>query len=206
MNFTTTITNHPLPAVSVIVADDSGVTYNEVKNSLGNQVYQVNGLYLYSSSISQLIGAIKYQRFDVSGNQDISSIVTAIDPYQDSPSLVVDLKNFNTPIILNGNSSVATTLQPNVFLQVKFLANRITNSFGMNLENFREMDRITRTKFFENYGHPIEEIQQTNKKFKNITGDRIAFKNFSKKKEKESPLPYLYLIGFGVGLYFFTKK
>ena len=206
MNFTTNITNHPLPAVSVQVADASGgVTYNQIKNSLGNQVYQVNALYLYSPSITQLIGAIKYQIYDVTGNQKVTYITTTYDPYENAPSIIVDLSKYNTPVILNGNSSVSATIEPNNNLQVKFIAERVTNSFGMNLNNFRDMERITRTKFFENYGNSIDEIQQYNEELKSKNFDGELDKPKIKKKE-ESPLPYLLLIGFGASLYFFTKK
>jgi anaerobic ribonucleoside-triphosphate reductase len=38
----------------------------------------------------------------------------------------------------------------------------------MNLNNFRDMQRITNTEFFDNYGNSsIEEIQATNKALKN---------------------------------------
>jgi hypothetical protein len=168
MIFNATIINHTTPAVSVKVADSSGVTYNQVKESLGNQIYEVQGFYLYSTNTSQLIGTIQYQRYDSTGHQDITNIATVVNPYQNIGSLVVDLGNTPIPIILNGQSSVATTILAQTSLQIKFLSKRITNSFGMNLNNFRDMQRITNTEFFDNYGNSsIEEIQDTNKGIKN---------------------------------------
>jgi len=162
MIFSAVIVNHSTPAVSVQVADSSGVTYNQIKQSLGSQVYDVKGLYLYSPNTSQLIGTIKYQRYDSTGNQDITSIATIINPYQNIGSLLVDLsKVVNVPIVLNGNSSLSTTIYPQTYVQVKFLSSRITNSFGQNLSNLKDMQRITNTEFFENYGNPIKNIQIT---------------------------------------------
>ena len=77
MNFTANIVNNANPAVTVSVADASGgVTYAQIKNSLGQQVYDVSQLYIYSTNLTQLIGVIKYQRYDVTGNQKIFSIAT----------------------------------------------------------------------------------------------------------------------------------
>jgi len=168
MVFNAVIINYTTPAVSVQVADSSGVTYNQIKQSLGNQIYEVQGFYLYSPNTSQLIGTIQYQRYDSTGHQDITSIATVVNPYQNVNSLIVDLEKTAIPIILNGQSSVATTILPQTSLQLKFLSKRVTNSFGMNLNNFRDMQRITNTEFFDNYGDSsIEEIQATNKALKN---------------------------------------
>jgi hypothetical protein len=156
-----TIINHTTPAVSVNVADNVGnVTYNQLRNSLGNQVYDVQGLYLYSQNASQLMGIINYNIYQSTGDKDVTNIVTTIDPYQFSGSIIVDLKDkVNSPIILNGQSSISTAILPNTFLQIKFLAERTTNSFGMNLQNFNEIQKITNTKFFENYGETsLQEI------------------------------------------------
>jgi hypothetical protein len=63
MIFSPTIINHALPQVSV-VNNDSGVppvTYNQIKNSLGNQVYNIESYYIQSTNLSQLIGTIQYK-------------------------------------------------------------------------------------------------------------------------------------------------
>lgn len=153
MVFNVQIINHTLPAVSVIVADNSasgGVTYQELKNSLGNQVYEVGCLYLYSDNERQLTGAINYNRFDVNGNKDVTNIITAVDPYQFSGSLLVPLRGkTSTPIIFNGNSSISATILPNTYLQAKFLVDRITNKLGLINSNFTQMDEITNSNFFD---------------------------------------------------------
>jgi len=180
MVFNAVIINHTTPAVSVVVADSSGVTYNQIKQSLGNQVYDVQGFYLYSNNTSQLIGTIQYQRYDSTGHQDITSIATVVNPYQNVNSLIVDLEKTAIPIILNGQSSVATTILAQTYLQLKFLSKRLTNSFGMNLNNFRDMQRITNTEFFDNYGNSsIEEIQATNKALKNSISKKVEGSNVS---------------------------
>jgi hypothetical protein len=153
--FHVNIINHTLPALSVTVADSGvpPVTYQQVKNSLGSYVYKIDGIYLYSENMNQLIGVIQYNRFDVNGDEKFTQIVTTIDPYQLEHSLFKDLKGANTAYILNGNSSLSTTILPQVYLQLKMYTKRITSSFGRNLGAFKLMELIDRKPdFFANYG------------------------------------------------------
>jgi hypothetical protein len=153
MVFNVTVINHALPAISVVVADKGngagGVTYKELKQSLGNQVYDVGCLYLYSDNDKQLNGVINYNIYDVNGNANVTNIATLTDPYQYVGSLLVKIKDkVNTPIIFNGNSSVSTTILANTYFQVKFLADRITNKLGLINNNFTQMEAITGSNFF----------------------------------------------------------
>jgi hypothetical protein len=154
------------PQVSVTVADSGvpAVTYAQVRQSLGTQVYKINELYLYSQNINQLLGVIQYQIFDSNGSQNYSSIATTIDPYDgNAVAIDINLREYKQDFILNGNSSFAATILPNTYVQVKFYANRVTNEFGHNLDNFQE-GAIDAGKpyFFNNYGSTIEEIKECN--------------------------------------------
>lgn len=164
--FPVQIINNTTPALTIEVADSGvpPVTYQQVKQSLGSQVYKINELYLYSENINQLLGVIQYQRFDSDGNQTYSSIATTIDPYSgNAVAITIDLKNYQDNFILNGNSSFSATILPNTYLQLKFWANRITNEFGRNLNNFEQIEiDANKPFFFNNYGALIPEIQETN--------------------------------------------
>lgn len=206
MIFNAVIINHTTPAVSVQVADSSGVTYNQIKQSLGNQVYEVQGFYLYSDNTRQLIGTIQYQRYDSTGMQDITNIATVVNPYQDVNSLIVSLDKTTVPIVLNGQSSVATTILAQTYLQLKFLAKRVTNSFGMNLNNFRDMQRITNTKFFDNYGATIDEIQATNKELKESISNPTPTIQQPQPQPKVSPIVVgVTVAAVSTGAYFIIK-
>lgn len=176
MNFNVQIIQHAEAAVTVSVSDPvSGglqpVTYSALRRSLGTQVYSVNVLYLYSENVNQLTGAINYNVFDASGNQNVTNLVTAIDPYQYSNSLYIDINKTNVPIVFNGNSSLSATILPNTSVQVKFFATRLTNSFGKILMQFKEMQEISgRSDFFENYGVPIEQIYEAEQRMLNSIG------------------------------------
>jgi hypothetical protein len=164
--FPVQIINNTVPSLSVEVADSGvpPVTYQQVKQSLGSQVYKINELYLYSQNINQLLGIIQYQRFDSDGNQTYSSIATTIDPYSGNAiAITIDLRKYEDNFILNGNSSFSATILPNTYLQVKFWANRITNSFGRNFNNFQQIEEdANKPYFFNNYGSLIKDIRETN--------------------------------------------
>lgn len=153
MIFNATTIIHTQPAVSVQVAD-SGVpplTYNQIKNSLGNQVYNVQGLYLYSTNLNQLLGVIQYQRYDSTGEQSYRSIALTIDPYQGTNALDVDLRKQDAYYILNGNSSFSFTMLPNADLTFKMYSQRIKNTLGNITSNFKLMEEIFKPYFFLDY-------------------------------------------------------
>ena len=161
--FAVEILNNATPALSVEVADSGvpPVTYQQVKQSLGSQVYKILELYMYSENINQLMGIIQYQRFDSDGRQTLSSVTKPIDPYAGvSVANLIDLQNYKDEFILNGNSSFSATILPNTYLQLKFWANRITNEFGRNLENFTQIE--IKPHFFNNYGSTTEDIVTLN--------------------------------------------
>jgi hypothetical protein len=218
--FTPTIINNTLPAVSVTVADSGvpSVTYNQVRNSLGTYVYNVEGLYLYSTNINQINGVIQYQRFDSTGNQNYNSIVTVVDPYQLESALNVDLTTYEMMFILNGNSSFAATILPNTYIQVKLITKRITNSFGKNLIAFKEMEEIFRKpNFFQSYGN-IEEILETNNEIENnLSSDnntdnkeleKVEIVSFdgNEKNKNAVAITFLSLAVLSIGYFVFTKK
>lgn len=160
----TVIVNTSTPPLVVTVADPGvpGVTYEQLKNSLGQYVYLVQGFYVYSSTFNQLIGAINYSRYDSDGNQDLTNIITTVDPYQDANSIVVDLEKFPTDVIFNGNSSVNFTVLGNATLQLKLYCRRIENSFGRHLDNFKDIEFADyKPDFFDNYGN-MTTIKQAN--------------------------------------------
>lgn len=217
------VINHATPAISV-TNQDSGVppvTYNQIKQSLGAQVYQITGLNIYSTNINQLLGTIQYQIFDSGGNQNYTSITNTIDPYQfNSLSIDVDLSRYTANFILNGNSSLAATILPLTSVKVQFYTTRITNAFGDNLENFKQIEiDANKPNFYDNYGSTISDIQSTNLQIRDeihspnvpkpqsVPLDIIGNKPNKLDGEKSSSTP-LFMFGvavIGIG-YYLTKK
>lgn len=204
MIFTPTIINHTLPQVSVTMAD-SGVppiSYNQVKSSLGNQVYNIEGYYIQSPNLKQLIGTIQYNRYDVNGNKGITTIATTVDPYQPSKAIVGDLKATETYFILNGNSSLSTTILPLNTVDLTLYCKRITNQFGSNLNSFKIMEEIFRKpNFFKQYGD-TEEIKKTNEI---VAKSAVSFTGDFKEKD-DTIFNVLYLVVAGAGIYYLVKN
>ena len=150
MNFNVQIINHTVPALSVTSSSPT-VTYEQIKNSLGQQNYSAQGLYMYSPNDKQLVTVLNYNRYDVNGNTEITNIVSTIDPYQFVGSVYMDLKSkSNTNIIFNGNSSISTTILPTTSLQMVFSTDKITPDInGVLPNNFSMIQDATNTTFFD---------------------------------------------------------
>jgi len=150
---TQNVSNPPL-VVSIADPGVPGVTYDQIKNSLGQYVYWLQGFYVQAISLNQLTGAIKYLRYDADGNQLVTNITTTVDPYQDQNAIIVDLANFESDVVFNGNSTVQFTILPLEQMQLKLYMRRISNSFGRNLKNFLVQEKIAnKPNFFDNYGN-----------------------------------------------------
>ena len=144
------------PALEVTVQDSGvpAVTYSQIRNSLGQYVYLVEAFYLYCTNLSQLIGLINYNRYDADGNKFVTNIATTVDPYQDNTSIVVDLSDYGSDVVFNGNSSISATILPNADVKITMYTKRINNSFGNNLQEFLYGEIISHNpNFFDNYGN-----------------------------------------------------
>lgn len=144
------------PALLVEVQDSGvpAVTYSQVRNSLGQYIYLVEAFYMYCTNLSQLIGLVNYNRYDADGNKFVNNIATTVDPYQDNTSIVVDLSDYNTDVVLNGNSSLSATILPFADVKITMYTKRITTSFGRNLQEFLYGELISNNpNFFDNYGN-----------------------------------------------------
>jgi hypothetical protein len=217
MIFTPTIIQNAEPEVAVTVADSGvpSVTYNQIKQSLGTYVYNVDEIYLFSTIKNQLIGVFKYNRYDINGSQDIRNVVTTIDPYQLESSLYKDLSKENFSFILNGNSSVSTTILPNAYLQLKLFTRRITSGMGMNISNFDEMERIFKKDFYEyRLGYSIDGDAWV---FKNLPphvqekvldalGKPIKIENEPPEQKDNEALALMSLAAFSIGFYLIFKN
>lgn len=217
MIFAPSIIQNTLPEIAVTAADSGvpSITYNQIKQSLGSQVYNIDSFYLYSTIKNQLLGVIQYNRYDVSGNIDVSNIVTTLDPYQDQNAIYKELKNYKLSFILNGNSTLATTILPQAFLTLRLFTRRITNNFGNN-KNFAEMEDIFKQDYYSTLqGFDLDEgalrfedlpLHAQNKvlEIKNISTE--INENKPPNQEHEKGLMALSFAVVGVGLYFLYGK
>lgn len=156
-SFSSTInTNVAPPAVS---ATASNVTYSEIRRSLGDYVYCVKRLYLYSNNLKQLNGLVKYQHYNVNGNIVVESLTPTIDPYQTQISLFYDTADKG--VILDGQSSLNFTLLPNSFIKVEFFATRVAkrdylDAILPDANNFKQLETaMGQFSFFEDWESQI---------------------------------------------------
>jgi len=150
-SFSVTVTSNTIPAIVITMSGNT--TYAQFKNSLGQFVYNVDKIYLASSSQSQISSALNYSKYDSSGNQNIQSILPVIDPYQDQNPLFLDTSKKNA--IIDGRDYVRFSMLPNVSLQFKIYCDRITNQDELNelaINNFKSLEQSSGNfDFFEQY-------------------------------------------------------
>lgn len=156
-SFSSTInTNVAPPAVT---ATASNVTYGEIRRSLGDYVYCVKRLYLFSNNLKQLSGLVKYQHYNVNGNQVIESLTPTIDPYQTQVSLFYDTADKG--LVLDGQSSLNFNLLPNSFIKVEFFATRVAkrdylDAILPDANNFKQLETaMGQFSFFEDWESQI---------------------------------------------------
>lgn len=149
-SFAVTITITTTPAVVVTA---SNVTYDEIRRSLGDYVYLVERIYLFSNSFQQISGVVKYEHYDVNGNIKVESLTPTVDPYQTQKSLFYDTKKFD--VILNGQSSLDFDLLPNSQIKIEFFTNRLAKRDALDIltpNNFKELESaMGRFSFFEDW-------------------------------------------------------
>jgi len=150
-SFTVTINTNVPPAVSVQMSGT--VTYEQFKNSLGQFVYEVNKMYIYSPNQSQISQIYNYSKYDSDGNQNLQSVIPAVDPFQNQSSLFIDLGEKN--IVIDGRDYVDTVLLPNSTLQMKFYVDKISSSDKLDKDSPSNFDKLENAEgdngFFENY-------------------------------------------------------
>jgi len=149
-NFTSTITINAAPAITVSLTN---VSYEQVKNSLGDFVYFVDTVYIAATNYAQVTGVATFTHYDANGNQRYVSLTPTVDPYQSQPAIYYDLKNYK--VIFDGNSEVSFYMLPNTLLQLTFYSERISKEDWLDLyhiNNFLEWEKIQEEpKFFDGY-------------------------------------------------------
>jgi hypothetical protein len=137
------------PAISITLTGTT--TYKQFKNSLGDFVYKINQIYLYSLNLNQINRGFKYMKYDSDGNQDFQTIISAIDPYQQQNSIYLNTKEKG--LIVNGRNSANFNMLPNTRLSFKIYIRKVTNQDELvgedNFEFFQDV--ATDPNFFEEY-------------------------------------------------------
>ena len=149
-SFTPTIIANTTPAVSIV---GGNVSYNEIRQSLGDYVYYVESVYIFSNLLKQINGVVRYQIYDVNGHQSIESLTPTVDPYQTQNSLFYDVRKKD--VILNGQSNFKFNLLPFATLKLEFFTNRLAKKDALDLlypNNFKTLaSAMGDYSFFEDW-------------------------------------------------------
>ena len=107
---------------------------------------------------------------------------------------------------------------PGTAVQVKFYSTRITNSFGKNLDNFKDIEiAANKPNFYDNLGDTISNIQKTDIPIEqSATLGEIATPPANKQEsikinqimpevDCNVPVVFLGLAAVSLGMYLFTK-
>ena len=150
-SFGVTVTANTTPAIGITISGNT--TYTQLKNSLGQFVYNVFNVYLFSTLLNQIKGLFNYSKYDSSGNQNLQSILSVISPYQYQSSIYVDTSEKN--LILDGRDFVRFNMLPNSNLAIKLYCNRIATTDildSQNISNFVSLEKnMGDDDFFDQY-------------------------------------------------------
>jgi hypothetical protein len=72
---------------TIVVDSISGVSYNQINQSIGSFSYLVKNIYIYSSNLDQLLQPIGLKKYNKFGDKHIRVLQPMIDPYQTSSAL-----------------------------------------------------------------------------------------------------------------------
>jgi hypothetical protein len=150
-SFSVTTTSNTTPAISITMSGNT--TYAQLKNSLGQFVYNVSTLYLFSSIFNQIKGLFNYSKYDSSGTQNLQSILSVVSPYQYQPSIYIDTSDKN--LIIDGRDYVRFNMLPNSNLQIKLYCDRIASTDIIDsqyISNFVSLEKnMDDYDFFDQY-------------------------------------------------------
>lgn len=153
-SYSPTIINNATPAVLVT---SSNVTYDEIKRSLGDYVYFVDKVYVFSTITKQLTGVVKYQHYNVNGNKIVDNLTPTIDPYQFQNSIFYNTKQYD--LILDGQSNLKFNLLPNVSMKIELFTNRVAKKDALDIiypNNFKTLESaMGQYTFFEDWNNEI---------------------------------------------------
>lgn len=137
--FVPTIVNIPPPA-QIISMD--GTAYEEILQSLVNNSYKVENIYLKALNLNQISEPLYITKYDVNGNKTATTQVTALDVNQFQFALNLNVKELN--LVLNGQLVINYNLKAGETVYMIFT----TKQFGT--QDLLPKDDLLNDDFFEN--------------------------------------------------------
>lgn len=168
-SFSPSVTVQSTPAVLVTSSGSSTPSYEEVRRSLGDNVYNAYEVYLASGLLQQISGVLQFNKYDSNGNITNYDIVPFVSPYQKQKTLFFGLNSRET--VIDGRNTFQFTLLPNSTLNFKvfmehvsveaFVDDKGQNPLGQS--NFQQFETATGQFDFFNSFNPSINWRESNK-------------------------------------------
>lgn len=142
-DYNPTITTQVNPIVSAVTG--GAVSYEEINQSIGTFIYQLESLYVYTpSNISQLLRPIYLRKYNKAGDRSERYLFMTIDPFQLVAALQVDFQELDYRFDSNNNFYI--DIEPNTTLVMKITIKEMSpNNFFPEPEedNFEDIEMLT---------------------------------------------------------------
>jgi len=138
--FVPTIVNIPPPA-QIISMD--GTPYDEILQSLVNNFYRIENIYIKASNLSQINEPLYITKYDANGNKLATNVVTALDINQFQYALNLDFKELN--MVLNGQLVINYNLHAGNIVYMIFTTKQFGTQYLLPKDDLLDND-----DFFEN--------------------------------------------------------
>jgi len=132
-----TITN---PA-SIQVSSVSGVSYEQIQQSIGTYFYEIKNIYIYSSNLDQLLQPVGLKKYNKFGDKQIRILQPMIDPYQQSSAL--DQTMLGLDYIFDSNNGFYPTISANTSVNFQFSTTEISHQdYLQGVDNFQNIEYL----------------------------------------------------------------
>jgi hypothetical protein len=143
-------------------------TYEEIRRSLGDNVYNAFEVYFASNNFQQISGILQFNKYDSNGNITNYDIVPFVSPYQIQKSLFYKLDSKQTIIV--GRNTFQFPILPNTSLKFQLFSEHVSvetfvdeqgkNPLGES--NFQKFETATGLFDFFNSFNPSINWRQSN--------------------------------------------
>lgn len=131
-----------LSPAAIQVSSISGVSYNQIQQSIGTYFYEIKNIYIYSSNINQLLQPIGLKKFTKSGSKEIKVLQPMIDPYQQTSALNQTMLGLD--YVFDSNNGFYPTISANTSVNFQFSTTEISHQdYLKDVDNFQNIEYLT---------------------------------------------------------------
>lgn len=130
-----------LSPAAIQVSSISGVSYNQIQQSIGTYFYEIKNIYIYSSNLNQLLQPIGLKKFTKSGDKQIKILQPMIDPYQKTSAL--DQTMLGLDYVFDSNNGFYPTISANTSVNFQFSTTEISHQdYLKGVDNFQNIEYL----------------------------------------------------------------